>query len=183
LASATFIAGSRVTLAAAVGQGTVLGRWLGSPCDRATTCVVTMTRAKTVTAPFLARPDLLVQSLTIAETTVLPGGFLTATVVLQNQGLAAAGPSVTRFFLSLDDVRNAGDRLMTPTLPLSGLPAGESGVPQTVSLIVPRTMPPGRYFVLARADGLRRVAESDETNRRTTGEPRRRRWWWRGPIS
>lgn len=89
----------------------------------------------------------------------------TVTVVskVRNQGVTAATTSSTRFYLSADVTRDSSDRLLTGLRTVGLLAPGASSRTNT-AVIVPATVPPGTYFVLACADDLGRVAESSETN-------------------
>jgi hypothetical protein len=88
--------------------------------------------------------------------------FLVMDTVL-NLGLGAAGKSITRYYVSTDkfwsklDVQLAGGREV-PGL----LPKADSTGSETVG--IPSTMATGYYYLLACADDLRRVAETNEKN-------------------
>jgi subtilase family serine protease len=75
----------------------------------------------------------------------------------------AAGPSTARYYLSTDQVRNAGDRRLTGTRAVPALTAGGSS-PGTTTITVPANMVLGTYYLLACADDTTTMTESDETN-------------------
>ena len=85
------------------------------------------------------------------------------TDTVQNLGAVASGASVTRYYLSLDAVKSAGDLLLTGSRGVPALAAGAShSGPVTVT--IPTTTPPNIYFLLACADAPSTVAEINETN-------------------
>ncbi len=85
------------------------------------------------------------------------------TATTGNIGSAPAAPSMTRFYLSLDAVRNAGDKLLTGVHAVGSLPGGGAAT-TTLSVTVPSSMPIGSYHLLACADDQKHVAETSETN-------------------
>src|SRR5215471_17458327 len=111
----------------------------------------------------VARPDL-------AETAVAanppapvraPGSTFSITDTAQNRGPAAAGTSTTRYYLSPDAVKSAGDTLLTGSRAVPALAAGATSS-GTVTVTIPTSTPVNTYFLLACADDLGRVAEVDE---------------------
>jgi hypothetical protein len=82
---------------------------------------------------------------------------------VQNLGMVRAGASTTRYYLSLDAVRDSGDVLMTGSRWLSSIAVGEVSR-GTVTIAVPSTTPLGTYRLLACADDLLAVKESNEAN-------------------
>lgn len=91
------------------------------------------------------------------------GGWFSVTDTTANGGGAPAGTSRTRYYLSADQVRNSGDRLLIGGRGVPGLAAGADNEGSR-SLRVPRNAAPGTYYLLACADDLLRVNESVETN-------------------
>src|SRR5262249_53866437 len=85
------------------------------------------------------------------------------TDTVQNVGAATAGGSTTRYYLSLDTVKNAGDVLLTGTRGVGTLAGGATST-GTVTVLIPATTPLATYFLLACAHDLAHVTESDETN-------------------
>ena len=91
------------------------------------------------------------------------GTTFAMTDTVRNAGAVASGPSATRYYLSLDAVKSAGDILLTGNRAVPGLAAGGShsgGVTVTVTTATPLNT----YFVLACPDGASAVPETDETN-------------------
>jgi len=123
-------------------------------------CMVTPGAIVTV-----ARPDLVGTAVTTNPTAPVraPGTAFSVTDTVRNLGPVASAPSVTRYYLSLDSVKGAGDVLLVGNRAVPGLAAGavHSGA---VNVTIPATTPLHSYFLLACADDLAKVAESDETN-------------------
>ena len=73
-----------------------------------------------------------------------------------------SGSSTTRYYLSLDGVKSAGDKLLTGSRGVPGLAAGASHS-GTVTVTIPAATPLNTYFLLACADDLSAVVETNET--------------------
>jgi trimeric autotransporter adhesin len=114
------------------------------------------------------RPEILVTMLG-TPALVQAGRPMVMSHTVRNAGPAAAGPFVTRFFLSADDTPDAGD-LLLGTRALGGLGAGVSS-PAALSVTVPATVAAGTYRILAVADAAGQQAEMDETNDVTLSPP------------
>ena len=82
---------------------------------------------------------------------------------MQNPGPAASGSSTTRYYLSLDAVKSAGDTLLTGSRGVPGLAAGASHS-GTVTVTIPAATPLNTYFLLPCADDLSAVVETNEGN-------------------
>jgi len=123
-------------------------------------CLATPSATVTV-----ARPDLVETALTTnpATMTRAPGGTFSVTDTVQNSGPAPSGTSTTRYYLSLDGVKNAGDALLTGSRAVPGLTGGASNS-GTVTVTIPTTTALNTYYVLACADDLARVTETSEAN-------------------
>jgi subtilase family serine protease len=123
-------------------------------------CIVTPGATVTV-----ARPDLVETAVTMSPTAPVraPGTAFSVTDTARNLGPVASAPSTTRYYLSLDPVTGAGDVLLVGSRAVPGLAAGavQSGA---LNVTIPATTPLNSYFLLACADDLAKVAESDETN-------------------
>ena len=85
------------------------------------------------------------------------------TDTVRNAGPAASGPSTTRYYLSLDAVKSAGDTRLTGSRGVPALAAGASHS-GTVTVTIPAATALSTYFLLACADDLGAVAESNEGN-------------------
>lgn len=104
-------------------------------------------------------PDLVVSSVTPAATSVPAGGRFTVSETTRNQGLVRAGSSSTRYYLSLDGTRGAGDRLLSGTHSVPALDPGASHAVAALTVTVPSSTPPNSYVLLACADDYARVNE------------------------
>ena len=108
-------------------------------------------------------PDVVVTGITNPPTMVALGGSFTVTDTTANRGTLASAGSVTRFYLSLDRLRNTGDRLLTGYRNVGPL-APNAFSTGTTTVIVPPTTPIGTYVLLACADDTSTNIESNETN-------------------
>ena len=108
-------------------------------------------------------PDLIVSSVTMSPSSVAAGAVVTVTDTIVNQGAGAAGPSVTRFYLSINTLLDAADVPLTPGRSVLSIAAGASSAGSTPVTIPAGTLP-RTYYVLAKADGEDGVAESLESN-------------------
>jgi glucose/arabinose dehydrogenase/subtilase family serine protease len=118
---------------------------------------------KSPTAVVVGRPDLIVYSLTNPPATTAPGQSFTVTDLTRNDGNYNAAASTTRFFLSMDATKDAGDILLGGTRSIPSLaPLASSSGTKTVT--VPTTTPVGSYRLLACADDLNKVTETQESN-------------------
>src|SRR5207237_8837858 len=97
-------------------------------------------------------------STTAASTTV------TGTNTPQNAGLSGTAPATsTRYYLSTNTLRDAGDTLLTGARAVPALAAGASSS-GPVTVTIPASLPVGSYFLLACADDTSPLPETDETN-------------------
>jgi len=108
-------------------------------------------------------PDLVETAVSNPPESATSGGSLTVTDTVLNQGNAPAGASTTRYYLSLDTLRNSVDKRLTGSRAVPGLAPGEAST-GTVSVTIPSTTPAGIYFLLACADDMKVVGESNENN-------------------
>jgi subtilase family serine protease len=121
-------------------------------------CVVASSGSVTVT-----RPDLFGDAVSNPPATKARGTTFSVTDTTRNGGTVASGASTTRYYLSLDGLKNAGDTLLTGNRPVPGLAAGASSS-GTITVTIPSGTPLNTYFLLACADGSSAVVETDETN-------------------
>ncbi len=124
----------------------------------------TATNTPTATAtPVPLGPDLIETCLNNQPATVRRDNRFTATDRVQNQGTTRAVRSTTRYYLSFDQERNAGDILLLGVRSIAGLNAGE-GYSGNTRVRVPSSTALGLYYVIVCADDTLRVAELDELN-------------------
>jgi hypothetical protein len=107
--------------------------------------------------------DLVETAVSNPPATVSVGGSFAVTDTAKNQGTGNAGASTTRYYLSLDTIKGAGDKRLTGSRAVPALAAGALST-GTVSVTVPATTVAGTYRLLACADDTRVVAESNEAN-------------------
>src|SRR5262245_56139355 len=107
-------------------------------------------------------PDLVITALTNPPASGLPGDSFTVTATIKNGGSAIAPASTTKFSLLL---KQDG----TTTVDLKGVQAldalnpGDVKAPEATVAIAEGT-PPGKYYLLACADGLAAMTEAKENN-------------------
>ena len=117
----------------------------------------------------LAPPNLTVDSFGLhssnADGMILEGAQVAVTYDVLNDGGADAGASRFQFYISTDDVIDAGDTAIgfanTPAL----APGETHGFPNGINTTaLPASITPGTYWVGGIADDLGAVTESDETD-------------------
>jgi subtilase family serine protease len=116
------------------------------------------------TAVTVALPDLAQQGVSSAGGPFRPGTAFTVSDTVANTAVVGTPKSATtKYYLSVDAIKNTGDVLLTGvrTVPILA-PAGVSSA--SVSVTIPSTAVPRTYVLLACADDTRVVAESDEAN-------------------
>ena len=91
------------------------------------------------------------------------GTSFTVTDTVRNIGAVSSTPSTTRYYLSLDTAKAAGDTLLTGSRAVPGLAAGATSS-GTITVTIPSTTPVNTYLLLACADDLNTVVETTETN-------------------
>ncbi len=114
----------------------------------------------TINAP--SNIDLVETAVSNPPATGAISGTFSVTDTAQNIGTAASGASVTKYFLSPDQLKNSGDTALTGSRSVAALAAGATSS-GTVTVTIP-AMAAGNYFVLACADGNASVSETDEGN-------------------
>ena len=92
-----------------------------------------------------------------------PGASFLVTDTVKNQGPAAAVASTTRYYLSSDALKDAGDTLLSHTRSVPALADGATST-GTVMVTIPSNTVLGNYFLLACADDTNAVVESNDTN-------------------
>jgi hypothetical protein len=115
------------------------------------------------TAIVIGMPDLVTAAVSNPPASTRRGTAFDVTDTVRNQGDAAAGTSTTRYFLSLDGARDTADRMMMGNRPVGTLSPGDvsSG---TARVVIPSSLTPGSYFVVACADDAQRVVEGGGAN-------------------
>ena len=113
----------------------------------------------------VGRPDLTATTITTnppapART---PGTTFSVSDTVQNVGPVAAGSSATRYYLSLDAAKSAGDILLTGSRGVPALAPGASSS-GTITVTIPPSTPLNTYFLLACADNGNTVVEISEAN-------------------
>jgi len=112
----------------------------------------------------VTRPDLVVTTVTDPPTAAAPGSTFKIWDTVQNQGAIAATSSLTRFYLSRDVQKGAGDLLLSGSRAVPPLAAGASSAGALLNVTIPSTTPLNTYYVLACADDTATVAETDNAN-------------------
>jgi sugar lactone lactonase YvrE len=108
-------------------------------------------------------PDLVEISITNPPATATRLSGFPVTDAVSNQGPVSASPSVTRYYLSTDQVKDGGDERLIGSHPVPALASGATDT-KTVMVTIPFNTQPGMYYLLACADDKNRVGESDEDN-------------------
>ena len=111
----------------------------------------------------VTRPDLVENTVSAPPATKKRGTSFPVTDAVQNIGAVASGASATRYYLSLDAVKSAGDALLTGSRTVPGLAAGASHS-GTVTVTIPAATQLNTYFLLACADAPNTVVETNEAN-------------------
>ena len=106
--------------------------------------------------------DLAVTALTNPPAVAVPGTPISVTDTVRNNSGFAAGSSRTQYYLSLDALKNAGDKLLGGRNVSALTPGGESTA--TVSVTIPANTLLGSYFLLACADDTGLLLESNEAD-------------------
>jgi len=109
----------------------------------------------------VALSDLVVSALT-GPTSAGAGFAVTLNDTTGNIGVAPAGGTSTRFYLSSDAVIGVGDVLLGSRA-LASLTAGGSSAGAT-PVTIPAGTTNGSYFIVARADDANQASESSESN-------------------
>ncbi len=110
-----------------------------------------------------AWPDLIENWVDNPPASAAAGSSIEVSDQAGNPGNAAAGASTTRYYLSLDTIKDAGDPRLggwrsVPALAVGTVAGG------TITATIPVATVPGAYYLIACADDLGVVAESNETN-------------------
>jgi hypothetical protein len=111
--------------------------------------------------------DLIIASFSNPPVSKKPNRIFMVKDVVKNQGTADAGQFTTGYYLSIDNVKSEDDIFLSGNRTISflgiGISSDENGV-KPVKVTIPTNTPHGRYYVIACADNMNEIAESDETN-------------------
>ncbi len=107
--------------------------------------------------------DLAATAVSNPPAALAPGSKFTATDTVRNVSAVTAAASSTRYYLSLDALKDGSDLLLSGSRSVPSLAAGadSSG---SKTLTVPAGTPVGTYRVLACADAASKVKETNEAN-------------------
>lgn len=106
--------------------------------------------------------DLVVSSAS-APTSAPAGTTINVTETVTNQGVDAALPTVTRFYLSTNSSFDAADLPLSPGRAVPNIAAGGAST-GTTAVTIPATTAAGPYFLITKADGDNTLGEALETN-------------------
>jgi subtilase family serine protease len=145
-----------------------LGSYFLLACADDTTSVTETSEANNCIASStslrVGRPDLRETMVSNPPTLALPGSNFAVTDMAVNQGDIPAAATTTRYYLSADQVRNAGDQLLSGTRSVPALASNETSN-GGVTVTIPNGTDLGMYYLLACADDMApKVTEADETN-------------------
>jgi hypothetical protein len=108
----------------------------------------------------VGKPDLVSTALSEPPATKVRGTSFSVTDTVENQSPFKAGVSRVQYYLSLDPVKNVGDRLLTGVRAVAALEANTSST-GTISVIIP----PGTTRQLLPACLRRRRGPGDRERR------------------
>jgi hypothetical protein len=123
----------------------------------------TTNRLKPVYVTGFGPPDLRETVLANPPASASQGASFNVTDTTKNEGDVLAAASTTRYYVSLDKLKDTSDVLLTGSRAVPALAVGATSS-GTVSVTVPLTTPLGTYYLLACADDLKVVPESKEGN-------------------
>lgn len=159
------------TIAARTPLGTVANKGGGKKTDsvrgprpKQSHCWATDASASPVKVRWEGGPDLLVSLFVPPVLVSAPGRPFVMTERTLNQGRLAAGPSVTRYWISTTSPVDPSTATVLGERSVPALAPGEDSVVRNVSFTVPGTLPAGTYFLGACADADNLIVETDETN-------------------
>ncbi|MBX7222347.1 MAG: hypothetical protein K1Y36_20525 [Blastocatellia bacterium] len=112
------------------------------------------------------KPDLAVGNVQVSQDAAPPGGSLTVSFTIMNEGLEMAGPTVVQLRLSTNATINNSDPLLV-AINMAALPGGGS-LPLAANITIPVNTQAGNYFIGVTADATNQIAEDDEKNNSTT---------------
>ncbi|MBD2517342.1 S8 family serine peptidase [Nostoc sp. FACHB-973] len=107
------------------------------------------------------KPDLIVQNAS-APSSASVSSTIQLSYQVKNQGVGSAIASTTNFYLSKDNAYSTDDVLLGSDA-VNTIAAGATSS-ETVSLAIANTIATGNYYLLYRADGDSKIAETNESN-------------------
>ncbi len=161
--TASFDEGALVTLTATPGTASRFVGW-GGACAGTSTCSLTVDAAKHITAGFAPGQADLITSLSSIPATGVPGVSLAIVETTTNQGSGSAALSKTRYYLSIDQTRSAGDILLSGQHAIPALAPNASAGGSVKGIKAPLSTTHGVYFLIACADDTAKIPESSESN-------------------
>lgn len=120
--------------------------------------------ANTMSSPL---PDLVIENISGVSSSS-PGQNLNFSYTIANRGGSSAGSSVTRFYLSRDNLLESTDTYLGMDL-VSSLEARNNRI-ESASVYLNSSLNAGSYYLLAQADGFNFLAEANETNNVTSSQ-------------
>jgi subtilase family serine protease len=112
----------------------------------------------------VARPDLVVTVVSNPPPAVAPGGQFAVSDTVKNEGAVSSASSATRYYLSTDPQKGAGDTLLIGSRGVPSLAAGASSAGPAITVTLPSTTALNTYYLLACADDTGTVTELDDGN-------------------
>ncbi len=119
-----------------------------------------------ITVKDIARPDLVVKSITVPGSAINGVPFKVSDVVM-NRGKEAADAFTVGIYLSKNTVINPKEDILIGKHDRTDLKAGQSA-PGTATVTIPDDVKPGKYYIGALADMRNAVQESNESNNTVT---------------
>lgn len=108
------------------------------------------------------RPDLVVSGF-YASATGLPGGIISASDTVRNQGFVSAGTFTVSLYLSADPAVTTGDTLLG-SRSVSSLGIDQSNYSSTLYYSLPASLPTGTYYLAAIVNPSGALSEFSTTN-------------------
>jgi len=111
----------------------------------------------------VGRPDLVISAVSNPPSAITPGKTFSVTATVANAGTAQSSSSTTRMYFSVDGTRDASDVLLSGSMSVAALTAGETSA-SSKTVTVPTVTPDGTYRLLVCADDTGATVELDESN-------------------
>jgi glucose/arabinose dehydrogenase/subtilase family serine protease len=155
-----------------IPTGTTLGTYFLLACADDPNAVIETSETNncvpSTTTVVVTRPDLVESAVSEPPANATPGSSFTVSDTTKNNSVdVSAGASTTRYYLSLDGIKDGGDKLLSgnrgvPLLTPDPTPGATNTGTRTVT--IPTSAVAGSYFLLACADDTKVVTETNETN-------------------